>query len=571
MHHWSTPGGANGSEKRLRKPQTKETDGQKAAYLQVGRYLLEQFSVPAFRSHATIGLVDRDRIQFYHANHSVILVSSAINFSVTDREGGLDKFIAIVIAFSRLSLRDNGILHNLHNGKLFRDNENLPISDLARGAIRMQEGNKLEFGGNEETGPFTLTYGELISHEPSLAGRSTVVLHAKSPTWKDVDLVVKISWPGSERVAENAFLDKAVNTAESTPEGKWALDHLPRVLFTQDVVFDSDSTHERVASLFDKAEFVGEEYEYERRTLRIIIQERLYPLETLKNAKDVAQVLLDVLCSTHFLFASRLSYTHAGSVHRWLYEEAGILHRDLSLNNIMYRILKKENDAGVTEKKVHGVLTDYDLSSWTASLTPDYTKTSQQRTGTPPFMAHGLLDGTDTLHLYRHDVESIFYIMLILATHYEIQAPKKGKGGGLRMRKGQVPFQGWFDAPDYGTLSEKKLAFFARVNSFEVSPSFKDFHDWLLIIYASFVCGFGAKRQHDVWRMMRQPLLQGLKQAGGEPTSPEFDEGTLGGHVTYSVLINPARHLTGKLSGLAVRYDPPPPPPLVIDSQTVGV
>jgi len=289
---------------RVRRAQTKETDGQKAAYLQVGRYLLEQFSVPAFRSHATIGLVDRDRIQFYHANHSVILVSSAINFSVTDRAGGLDKFIAIVIAFSRLSLQDNGILHNLHDGRMFRDNENLPISNLARGAVRMQEGNNLEFGGDENTGPFTLTYGEVISHEPSLAGRSTAVLHATSPAWGGLDLVVKISWPGSERVAENAFLDEAVDRAESTPEGKWALDHLPRVLFAQDVVFDSDSTIEKVASLFDDAEFVGEEYKYEKRTLRIIVQERLYPVKTLTNAKDVGQVMLDVLCSTHFSFAS---------------------------------------------------------------------------------------------------------------------------------------------------------------------------------------------------------------------------------------------------------------------------
>ena len=306
VHHLSTPGGANGgvAEKRFRKPQAKETEGQKAAYLQVGRYLLEQFSVPAFRSHATIGLVDRDRIQFYHANHSAILVSSAINFSVTDRAGGMDKFIAIVIAFSRLSLRDNGILHNLHDGKLFRDNENLPVSNLACGAVRMQEGNKLEFGGDGKTGPFTLTYGEVISHEPSLAGRSTAVLHAKSPMWKDTDLVVKISWPGSERIAETAFLEEAVKKAKSTSGGEWALDHLPKVLFAQDVVFDSDSTHEKVASLFDNAEFVGEEYKYERRTLRIIIQERLHPLETLTNVRDVGQALLDILCSTHFSLTS---------------------------------------------------------------------------------------------------------------------------------------------------------------------------------------------------------------------------------------------------------------------------
>ena len=49
---------------------------------------------------------------------------------------------------------------------------------------------------------------------------------------------------------------------------------------------------------FDDAEFVDEEYKYERRTLRIIIQERLYPLETLTNVKDIGQVLVDIACST---------------------------------------------------------------------------------------------------------------------------------------------------------------------------------------------------------------------------------------------------------------------------------
>jgi hypothetical protein len=258
---------------------------------------MEQFSIPAFRSHATIGLVDRDRIQFYHANHSVILVSSGINFSQDD---GLDKFIAIVIAFGRLSLRDNGILHDLHDDKLFQDNGKLPTSDLLPGEMRMQEGNKLEFGGDEKTEAFTLTFGETISHEPSLAGRATAVLHAKSPMCEEVDLVVKISWPGSNRTAENAFLAKAIETAESTKADKWALNHLPRVVFARDVAFDSNSTHGKVASLFDKPDFAYGGYTYERRTLRIIVQERLYPLKTLTNVKDIAQVLLDAGCGMCF-------------------------------------------------------------------------------------------------------------------------------------------------------------------------------------------------------------------------------------------------------------------------------
>ena len=166
----------------------------------------------------------------------------------------------------------------------------------------MQEGKKLLFRGSDATGPFELTYGKAISHEPSLAGRSTAVLNAKSLMWKDRDLVVKISWPSAGRVAENAFIGQAAKKAKSTPGGKWALNHLPQVLFVQDIIFDSDSTHEKVARLFDGAEFVCKKdgYKYERRTLRIIIQERLYPLKTLTDVKSIGQVLLDVACSTCF-------------------------------------------------------------------------------------------------------------------------------------------------------------------------------------------------------------------------------------------------------------------------------
>ena len=64
------------------------------AFLLMRRYLLEQFSVLTFRSHATIGLVNWDQIQFYHANHSVISLSHLPIFcnqffsGRSDRQGG---------------------------------------------------------------------------------------------------------------------------------------------------------------------------------------------------------------------------------------------------------------------------------------------------------------------------------------------------------------------------------------------------------------------------------------------------------------------------------------------------
>ena len=477
-------------------------------------------------------------------------MSSAINFSLTEKGNGLDKFIAIVIGFNQLSLRDNGILHDLHDGRLFADNMNLATSKDYRGAVRMQEGNKLVLSGGKLRRPVTLTYGEVISHEPSLAGRATAVLHAKSSTWwKKLNPIVKISWPGSNRVAENVFLEKAMETAKSTTGDRWALKHLPQVLFAQDVVFGSDSTHERVAKLFENAEFVDPDcdFKYERRTLRIIVQERLYPLDTLTDVKDIAQVLLDVACGTCFFSSSWVLCTHCGSVHRWLYLRAGILHRDFSLNNIMYRMVKG---------KVVGVLTDFDLASWKEDLDSNYKPTSQQRTGTPPFMAQGLLDGSEPLHLYRHDLESLFYIMLILATRYEIKPPTKNGGGGLRPRQGlkELPYQGWFNQESYETLAFLKRGYLMGIRTnLNLSPAFEGFRGWLENLRMAFRVGLRSKEIHKDELMALGECQNG---ESGDETTPEFDDETLGGHVRYSTVINPARRLGGKLKGLIIRYDP---------------
>ena len=266
IHGQSSPGG----ESEPRATRTGETQEQKKAYFQVGRYLLEQLSIPAFRSHATAGLVDNHRVQFIHANHSVILVSSAIDFFAADEgEDGLDKFIAILIAFNRLTLADNGILDHTVGGP-FRRDETLLESGAVEDHALMPEG--LKFRKNEEEPEFTVKFGKVISNEPSLVVRGTAVLHAECERWKDEKLVIKISWPGVGRDAEDLFIKRATYIAENDETHKWALNHLPKVFYAQDLVFDKNSTHGKVVDLFKDAEFAGDVgYEYERRTQRIII------------------------------------------------------------------------------------------------------------------------------------------------------------------------------------------------------------------------------------------------------------------------------------------------------------
>jgi len=73
------------------------------------------------------------------------------------------------------------------------------------------------------------------------------------------------------------------------------------------------------------------------------------------------------------------------SVHRWLYDHPGILHRDLSSNNVICRFADEANAKGGPERKVYGVLMDYDLSSWTKDLEANCTGASQRPTGIPPY------------------------------------------------------------------------------------------------------------------------------------------------------------------------------------------
>ena len=257
--------------------------------IQIWGYLLEMFSNSLLRSHATVCLVDRDRLQLYHANRSVILVSSAINFS---RGYGLDHFITVVIALYCLSLKENGAL-----GAFPMDNIRLVTkSNLSSDDEAVQSPNQLELTEDGSNRKFTVTLGNVISHDSAIIGRSTLVLKAGSERWPNTNLVVKVSWPKVGWGAESEFLEKAIEEAKKT-EGGWATKHLPQMFWAKDIVFGEDSTLGSVANLFKDAEFSGRNYTYERRVLRIIIQEELYPLKSLTNMKDIGQVFVDIACS----------------------------------------------------------------------------------------------------------------------------------------------------------------------------------------------------------------------------------------------------------------------------------
>ena len=89
--------------------------------------------------------------------------------------------------------------------------------------------------------------------------------------------------------------------------------------------------------------------------------------------------------------------------HRSLLCDGGILHRDISENNII--ITDPEQTDGF-----EGMLIDLDL----AKLLPSKRSGAWHKTGTMEFMAIQVLQGAD--HTYRHDLESFFYVLLWMCT-----------------------------------------------------------------------------------------------------------------------------------------------------------
>lgn len=186
----------------------------------------------------------------------------------------------------------------------------------------------------------------------------------------------------------------------------------------------------------------------------------------LKSCMTLCNVSLRV---SHLL--SSFSYTYLG--HEWVYTEPRVLHRDISHGNIMFR--RKSPDG-----PIYGVLNDLDLATMLDDLSP--TPSSNHRTGTLPFMAlEQHADGWNGPLRFRHDLESLFYVMLLLVCHYSKP--------GVRIQA--LPYSSWYEA-ESTALREKKITFLNDPWSSSIQEFFHDFAPWLKRIKRSLSDGFDA-------------------------------------------------------------------------------
>ncbi len=170
-----------------------------------------------------------------------------------------------------------------------------PMSLFVGRQIKLQVGDK----------SVLVTLGRTVMHQPGIIGRNTCVVEGTSDAWPDRELVVKISWPASSRVPENAFVDKISEAVKAEGDAAaWVLDHIPTVLHSQEFHLTPDSPGRKLFEYLSSQDvkFADENScQYELRVCRVSVHERLHSLDTLVKPEDYAQVLFDVFQGTFFM------------------------------------------------------------------------------------------------------------------------------------------------------------------------------------------------------------------------------------------------------------------------------
>ncbi|KAF9218530.1 hypothetical protein BS17DRAFT_791204 [Gyrodon lividus] len=190
-------------------------------------------------------------------------------------------------------------------------------------------------------------------------------------------MVAKLCWGEESRKSESIILERVANTAK---DNKTVDGHVPVVLFSYEFPHSTSAIRDAL-----KLAQPGKG----SRRLFIMIFRKLRPIKELKP---------DIMFKAWY---------QCVECHYTLWK-AGIHHRDVSCENLMYYM---------TDKGVMGVLNDFDL----ASVRGDG-RSGNERTGTIPFMAIELLepDGQSGRvdHTYRHDMESFIWVFIWICFQY---------------------------------------------------------------------------------------------------------------------------------------------------------
>lgn len=254
--------------------------------------------------------------------------------------------------------------------------------------------------------------GQPIACRTDLVGTGTTCYRARPPDSKQWKHVVKFKWRWARERPEDELLNLAIS------KGVWgavSLDYYQEVEETANLRRGLRwGTHRKFARLHGRGQQatsnthdgVVEHTEetdnfFQNRILTCTVTSPIgRPLHTFQSRLELLQVFRDTI-----------------TCHRSLYNDGGILHRDVSHGNMI--ILD-----GQEQGKPRGILIDLD----SAINLDDEGEENQTGniTGTRPFMAIGVLKRE--CHTYRHDLESFLYVFLwTVITNHKDSVPETSK------------------------------------------------------------------------------------------------------------------------------------------------
>ncbi|KAL4255909.1 hypothetical protein AB1N83_013192 [Pleurotus pulmonarius] len=374
--------------------------------IQCAGYALEMLS-QGFRRHVLGFLATDGQIEFLYYNHSVVLRSSPFNF-IDD----LPQFHQIISLLGRMSFSYYGYYPEVENKE--RTSTVNTFDNLC----------------------LTLMLGDIIHQAHGLIGRGSLVVNVNVKS----DNNLPEGWSGrrllSSRKLEHDILEETKQAIARDPFA-WVENHLPKVLRSQ-VYSAPDDIVPSLTRMFGGG--------YVDQGLNLLVMERLDCIDTIQDCAELVTAFERIV-----------------RCHHWVYEEAQILHRDISVENLMFRRGEDGN--------IQGVPNDFDLATPVAQL--DKGPTSKHRTGPWPYLAIELLRPSTWLqpprHLYRYDLESFFWVLLTLAID-----PKQANLNVILQ----------WSTYDHARLHDRKLTFLldADIRTTPLHPQYEVFRERLTFL-----------------------------------------------------------------------------------------
>ncbi|KAI0073755.1 hypothetical protein K474DRAFT_1774508 [Panus rudis PR-1116 ss-1] len=171
------------------------------------------------------------------------------------------------------------------------------------------------------------------------------------------------------------------------------ISHIPHIISGGDVYTEKHAQHTLTQKIFNVK---GLRWIQSPKSLSMyvhhrVVQKLAFPLHTVRTAKEMVQVLRDALQA---LIDA--------------YMKARVLHRDISINNILVSSSCVAGEAG------RGILNDWDISR----KLQDELIFRSSRAGTWRFMSIALLENEDKPHSIHDDLESIFWVLTYCSVHH---------------------------------------------------------------------------------------------------------------------------------------------------------